>query len=300
MADEDRDPAAAGRVTAFERRSRVLLRAYPAAYRRERGEEIIGTLLEATPQDRSWPRPRDVRALIVGGLKARAAENHRRTTAANLRIAVMLGIALYLSAWTAIYLSSIIAHFGPTVDFSAWPAALTGILVAASVVLTWLAPRIVALPSALLAAAAVSYFAAPHDMLASAITQVMCLAALLALPPHAARPPRRWLWLAGALGLAVLMSAANLGDESIWRVERLLQAVLLLLVAIVSTVWMGIDARLAIAVLTCLVLLALESQLTNITHGGGAWVSIPLGLSIAAVAAPAIWLLRRQSAPRAG
>jgi hypothetical protein len=127
---------------------------------------------------------------------------------------------------------------------------------------------------------------------------VLCLA-LLALLPHAARPPRRWLWLVGALGLAVLVSAANLGDESIWRVERLLQAALLFFVAVVSIVWMGIDARLAIAVLTCLVLIALQSQLANITHGGGVWMSIPLVLSIAAVAAPAIWLLRRQSAPRA-
>jgi hypothetical protein len=97
----------------------------------------------------------------------------------------------------------------------------------------------------------------------------------------------------------VLLSAANLGDESIWRVERLLQVVLLLLVAVVTIVWMGIDARLAIAVLTCLLLIALQSQLTNITDGGGAWMSIPLVLSFAAVAAPAIWLLRRQSAPRA-
>jgi len=33
----------------LERRARALLRAYPAEYRRERGEEIIGTLLEAAP-----------------------------------------------------------------------------------------------------------------------------------------------------------------------------------------------------------------------------------------------------------
>ena len=33
----------------LERRARTLLRAYPADYRRDRAEEVIGTLLEATP-----------------------------------------------------------------------------------------------------------------------------------------------------------------------------------------------------------------------------------------------------------
>ncbi len=106
-AGEDRDPARADRVTAFERRGRLLLRAYPAAYRRERGEEIISTLLEATPADRTWPRPRDARALIVGGLKARAAQNRHLTTAANLRVAVMVGVSLFLSVWVAVYLRTV-------------------------------------------------------------------------------------------------------------------------------------------------------------------------------------------------
>jgi hypothetical protein len=265
-AGEDRDPTGADRVTALERRSRVLLRAYPAAYRRVRGEEIIGTLLEATPIGRTWPRPRDVRALVTGGLKARAAQNRHLTTAANLRIAVMLGVALYLSGWTALFMRR-------------------------------LAPRIVALSAALLAAAAVIFYVAPHyDMLGTAITLVLCLAALLALPPHAARPSRRWLWFVGALFLAVLASTANLGDGPVWQVAQLLLAMLLLLVAVGSIVWMGVDARLAIAVLTCLGLIVMQSQVTNLTHGGSALMSVPLGLIIAAVAAPASWLLRRQSA----
>jgi hypothetical protein len=53
MASDNRDPAGTVRVSAFERRARMLLRAYPAAYRHERGEEIIGTLLEATPANRT-------------------------------------------------------------------------------------------------------------------------------------------------------------------------------------------------------------------------------------------------------
>ncbi len=53
-------------VTALERRCQWLLRVYPAGYRRERGEEMLGTLLEATPPDRRWPTLRDGLALFHG------------------------------------------------------------------------------------------------------------------------------------------------------------------------------------------------------------------------------------------
>lgn len=76
-------------MTTLERRCRLLLRAYPAGYRQNRGEEIIGTLLETTPAGRSWPLARDVRGLVIGGLLARAARNRQQTTAANLRTAVV-------------------------------------------------------------------------------------------------------------------------------------------------------------------------------------------------------------------
>jgi hypothetical protein len=51
-------------MSRLERRCELLLRAYPATYRKARGEEIIGTLLEATPPERSWPLLRDIRGLI--------------------------------------------------------------------------------------------------------------------------------------------------------------------------------------------------------------------------------------------
>jgi hypothetical protein len=58
-------------VSALERHCRWLLLAYPAWYRRERAEEMLGTLLEASPPGRRWPTSRDARALIAGGLRAR-------------------------------------------------------------------------------------------------------------------------------------------------------------------------------------------------------------------------------------
>jgi hypothetical protein len=58
-------------MTPLERRSRLLLRAYPAWYRRERAGEMLDTLLEASPPGRSWPTLRDTRALVLGGLRVR-------------------------------------------------------------------------------------------------------------------------------------------------------------------------------------------------------------------------------------
>lgn len=58
-------------MSPLERRCRWLLRAYPAWYRRDRGGEMLGTLLEASPHGARWPSFRDARALVIGGLRVR-------------------------------------------------------------------------------------------------------------------------------------------------------------------------------------------------------------------------------------
>jgi hypothetical protein len=58
-------------VTGLERRCRWLLRAYPAWYRRNRGEEMLDTLLEVSAPGRKWPSFRDARALVIGGARVR-------------------------------------------------------------------------------------------------------------------------------------------------------------------------------------------------------------------------------------
>src|SRR5215469_11069950 len=81
----------------LERRIRLLLRAYPPGYRADRGEEMLGTLLEATADGRDWPSARDAWSLLAGGIRARRAGNRRLGPATSLRQAVVLGLALYLS-----------------------------------------------------------------------------------------------------------------------------------------------------------------------------------------------------------
>jgi hypothetical protein len=81
-------------MTRLGRRTRLLLRAYPAGYRCAHAEEIAGTLLEATAAGRAWPLPRESRALIMAGLRARAAANGRLGMWAGLRLAALLGYEL--------------------------------------------------------------------------------------------------------------------------------------------------------------------------------------------------------------
>ncbi|WP_432976568.1 hypothetical protein [Dactylosporangium sp. CA-233914] len=55
----------------LERRYRRWLLAYPAAYRRRQGEELLTTLLDAAPPDRRTPTWREVSDLLKGGLRQR-------------------------------------------------------------------------------------------------------------------------------------------------------------------------------------------------------------------------------------
>jgi len=59
-------------MTGLERRYRRLLRAYPAAYRRRRGDELLATLLEAAAPRQRYPTLRETLGLLGGGLSARA------------------------------------------------------------------------------------------------------------------------------------------------------------------------------------------------------------------------------------
>jgi hypothetical protein len=225
MAGDDREPTGAhpgtdgddsatapqGRMNAgedhpvrLERHSRLLLRAYPAAYRRDRGDEILGTLLEATPDGQAWPRLRDVRALAVGALRARAAQNRRLSTAANLRIAVMAGVSFSLVLIAAGYMATWVIDPGPL--RYQWRIMALGLLIVAAVLPVWLAPRLVAAWSALAAAVPIYLLARIEVPFWTFISLMVCIAAIVLLVPRSARPPRAWLWLIGSVAVAVIAS----------------------------------------------------------------------------------------------
>jgi hypothetical protein len=312
LADQGRDLAGADRGsgrevpwrTPLEHHARWLLRFYPAAYRRERAEEIIGTLLEATRDDRRWPRARDVGALVVGGIRARAAQNHQRTVGANLRVAVMAGLAIYTAIWFATYMAGFVQGFvwfgpgsAPPIGWMGWPAAVTALLAGATVVLAWIAPRVGLLAGALASAAVVAFAVANHDALEPHLVQVLAVAGLAALAPRAGRPPRRWLWLPGVVVISALTELAT-GYGWLAYSWRFSGELTLLAVAAAGILWIAIDARLMIAVLTFVGLIAAQMAVAEIRFGAGAAIlpMLPFLTVIGALILATGWLLRRQSA----
>jgi hypothetical protein len=65
----------------LERRYRRLLLAYPAAYRRARGDELLDTLMELSRPGQRRPSVRETAALLLGGVRVRAGADRLRSAA---------------------------------------------------------------------------------------------------------------------------------------------------------------------------------------------------------------------------
>jgi len=284
-------------MNTLERHCRFLLRAYPAAYREVRGEEIIGTLLEATTPGRSWPRLRDIRGLAFSGLRARAMFNRQLTTRANLRIAVQAGVAAYLAYSVAgVVVPYVRAEVSNGAQFvQAGPVGLPLLAcgpILVTVGLVWLAgSRMVVLAGALPSAAAVCVGESWHRYsLGAPVVALASLAAMVALSGNGAPPNRRWLALIGFF--AVLPIVAEVEPPA----GQYLFEVLLLTAGAVGIVWAVIDARPAIAMSVFLLGTWLPTAVGDLTQGLSPVYVWPYVVIMTLVAVPAVWLLRRQSA----
>jgi hypothetical protein len=245
-------------VTPLERRCRLLLLAYPGAYRRVRAEEMLDTLLETSPAGRCWPLPRDCWAMIVGGLQVRAAQNRRLSTAANLRLAALLGCFLYVcyeftsdaaSLWFmgpgmwrqygSLLLAPALRLLACTVMFGVRPGGRKGAIATIVAVAALIAGTVAAVVS---------------DPAAGNVAEelgVLIVLAALALLSHGDRLPRVWLWPAGALVsvplLGLLVISPGFGhDFAPWLPSMNLhmwEAVVFLAFA-----WIVVDARPAVGV----------------------------------------------------
>jgi uncharacterized membrane protein len=240
-------------MTGLERAYRWLLYAYPAWYRRERGDEMLDTLLAAAPHGRTWLSLRDSAALILGGLRVRAGQNRRLTTATNLRLAVLFGVALWLSERMSsdlgfaalMWLHSVPAGHSGYLLFS-------GLAILAAAGAAWLTPRPVAVAVALAAAAVCAYSSQSPWWLLGEPAMLVALA-LLALGKE--RMPRSWLWLFGIViagQILTLLIEFGLGSPS-YLTSQLLNNLPLVLVGAVM-LWAVVDARPAIAVGICVAL----------------------------------------------
>jgi len=81
-------------VTPIERRYRRLLLAYPADYRRERGEEIVATLLDGADPARSRPTTGEAADVVLGGLRRRLGLDVVPGLATGARTAAPYALAL--------------------------------------------------------------------------------------------------------------------------------------------------------------------------------------------------------------
>jgi hypothetical protein len=283
-------------MTPLERRCRWLLRAYPAWYRTGRGDEMLGTLLEASSPDRSWPAARDARALILGGLRTRAWHDQRQATVAALRQAALLAAVLDIAPWSARGFAmdwGQIRVSGPDV----WLSPLFGLLALAAMIGAWFGRRIV---TAVVALAAVSlWLYQPGFLLSTAVHSVLPFAVLVILVMHRERLPRPWLWLAGVWYLDFLVRTWIPAGAAVGSVSTLA----LFAIAVGVIVWSVIDARpmlatsLAIAFLYgfAAVQLYLGSLGRSPAFPWDLWpwlVPAVLGVALAVVA---IWRLRRQA-----
>ena len=249
-------------MSRLERRCRGLLRAYPQSYRAGRGEEILGTLLDATPAGRSWPPARDTCSVITAGLHVRAARNRELPLATNLRLAALLAVALWHGLAVAAFAGAVAYPDTLTPEHSAvsrLPAS--GVMLFAAVcaagaclaiVSAWFWRRGVTVTLALAVAVAsalgLSLIHAQGDLLID--LRLICPPlALAALATGRYRPPRSWLWLPG---LWLAASALPVALSANWwsTPDYPLYAGFFIILGI-TVLWLAIDARPAIAVGLC-------------------------------------------------
>lgn len=82
------------------RRYRALLAFYPRWYREQRGAELVGTLLDAARPGQARPTWREMRALVLEGLRVRAGTAGHRDVGATLADSLRVTVLLALVMWT--------------------------------------------------------------------------------------------------------------------------------------------------------------------------------------------------------
>jgi hypothetical protein len=276
----------------LEDRYRRLLRAYPSAYRADRGAEILDTLLDAAPEGRRRPTFRDRRTLVMGGLRVRSAQNRRLSMATNVRLALMFAIAIELGWTVTVGVSESTYADGGTLHHVygfTWIPFLLGLAVLATVVLGWIHRRILGA-----GAASVAGILALVAHGTAGLYSVALLGAFVILSFRKEPLPRPWRWLFGVILAIQLMWTM---PTDVIRVPGL--PWLPFAVAIVALGWAVVDARPALAICLFVVIDMAALIIEQMLQAGGDWsfvtsmsliVLVPLVLAI-----PITWRIRRQA-----
>ena len=182
-----------------ERLARAALLAYPRCVRRDRGREMIDTLLDASA-DSVARFVRELAGLARGGLLARAQETlgagAARVSADGLCLAAVWLVTLFLTSGVGMRIR------GPQFGFSWDPLSpLSLSLLGVALVLALVGYDRLAAVAALTFLASAVGGAARYDLTNSnripLLVPLVCFSALLVMPRRRPRDTRRLLWLPG-------------------------------------------------------------------------------------------------------
>lgn len=286
-------------MTGLERRYRWLLRAYPSWYRRDCGDDMLGTLLDRESGG-GWPAPGEALALVTGGLRVRSSLNRRLSTTAGLRLAALFGLALVVTVRAGHLL-------GVDLVFVLHPLAARGglsgyqvaceMLSLSAAASCWIARRAVTVTLAVAAAVlCVTGFTGTV-----AILPAGTLIALALLSLGSERMPKLWL-VAACAAFAIATAGELTGFFAVAPPELYvyLQYATWALYAM-AVLWVVIDPRPAFAMAIYLLIAYIGGDVVFLAfYGSGpgpAWTWILPAASSVVLAAGATWRLRRQLVP---
>lgn len=263
----------------LEGRYRRLLRAYPASYRADRADEMLGTLLETSRPDQRWPAAREVRTLTLGGLRTRAWRGQRLPLATSLRQALLFAAVIDLMQWGTLSWRMVAEGLPLTAPLLHISLTLLT-LAAAAGAFFW--PRKIAVAIAVAAAA----LWITHLPINDDFTPVLALAAIAILVSRWERLPKSLLGPAALAFIALV--TPNLTD---WAPLIVLPVA----VAVAAILWSVVDAR-PLTALGLWVTAEFSAELIQeVGQSYFGWIA-PAGLLIAlSLAASGVWLVRRQA-----
>ncbi|MGC5054822.1 hypothetical protein ACLQ2S_25595 [Micromonospora sp. DT48] len=243
-------------MSALERRYRHLLRAYPADYRHDRGDEIVGTYLDLADPRRRWPSPADAADLVRGGLRQRLRAAGATDLIPGVRLAALLALttAAFLAGFWALVeqnpppTEAGLPVFGPftSTGIVAW---LTWLVAVALVLVAPGRPTRVAVAGAMLVTGAVLLVSPvaglPRPPLLVLVPQVALGVLALAVDAHLPLAARTLPTIAATIGGTFAATAGNklYWGSYRWTSEQLLPAVGAVLLGVALLLAAGLAMR---------------------------------------------------------
>jgi hypothetical protein len=293
-------------MTAAERAYRLALLAYPASYRRERGLEILTTILDGG--ERRVPRVRELAAVVADGVARRGRLAGGGTRAGSLRAGVRLAVFAWLwplavvDACWALYPAIGADSIGGGLSW--WRGAVGAVLALASIgTLTrswWSGPLVVQVAGVALSAIGMPYDATWPWQVTGNVGQALAIFALGFVPgiacvlarPRANEPrdARSVLWVPGAVVFGAVLASQGLYFSS-WLGRPIA-------VVLAAGLLLGRrDPRLAVAGMG-IALLAAADRLANPSGYDPTWLGAGSLFSavLIAYALAACWRLRPANA----